>query len=148
MLRDITLGQYYRTESVIHNLDPRVKLVATLVFIISLFVSNNFIGYLIAGLFLVLVIYLSKVPPKFIFRGMKTIFFLLFITMIFNLFLTFLIFTLKNKLTKQIPYSHRARLYRFFIAAKWTLRFSYAVVAVRMITALTVSGRNHYFIAN
>ncbi len=88
MLRDITLGQYYRTESVIHNLDPRVKLVATLVFIISLFVSNNFIGYLIAGLFLVLAIYLSKVPPKFIFRGMKTIFFLLFITMIFNLFLT------------------------------------------------------------
>ena len=88
MLRDITLGQYYRTESVIHELDPRVKLVATLMFIISLFVSNNFIGYVIAGLFLALSIYLSKVPPKFIFRGMKTIFFLLIITMVFNLILT------------------------------------------------------------
>ncbi len=88
MLRDITLGQYYRTESVIHELDPRVKLVATLMFIISLFVSNNFIGYVIAGLFLALSIYLSKVPPKFIFRGMKTIFFLLMLTMVFNLFLT------------------------------------------------------------
>jgi energy-coupling factor transport system permease protein len=88
MLRDITLGQYYRTESVIHKLDPRVKLVATFMFIISLFVANNFIGYIIAALFLIVGIKLSNVPPKFIFRGMKTIFFLLFITMIFNLFLT------------------------------------------------------------
>ena len=88
MLRDITLGQYYRTESVIHKLDPRVKLVATFMFIVSLFISNNFIGYIIAALFLIMAIYLSKVPPKFIFKGMKTIFFLLFITMLFNLFLT------------------------------------------------------------
>jgi energy-coupling factor transport system permease protein len=88
MLRDITLGQYYRTESVIHRLDPRVKLVATFMFIVSLFIANNFIGYLIAALFLIMAIYLSKVPPKFIFKGMKTIFFLLFITMLFNLFLT------------------------------------------------------------
>ena len=88
MLRDITLGQYYRTESVIHSLDPRVKLVATFMFIISLFIANNFIGYVIAALFLALAIYKSNVPPKFIFRGMKTIFFLLFITMLFNLFLT------------------------------------------------------------
>lgn len=88
MLRDITLGQYYRADSVIHRLDPRVKLVATFMFIISLFVANNFIGYVIAALFLALCIYLSKVPPKFIFRGMKTIFFLLLITMLFNLFLT------------------------------------------------------------
>ncbi|MBP3195975.1 MAG: energy-coupling factor transporter transmembrane protein EcfT, partial [Butyrivibrio sp.] len=78
MLRDITLGQYYRTESVIHSLDPRVKLVATFAFIISLFVVNNFVGYIVAALFLIMCIALSNVPPKFIFRGMKTIFFLLF----------------------------------------------------------------------
>lgn len=88
MLREITLGQYYRTESVIHRLDPRVKIVATFSFIISLFLAKNFIGYVIAGLFLLLSIRLSNVPPKFIFRGMKTIFFLLVITMVFNLFLT------------------------------------------------------------
>ncbi len=88
MLREITLGQYYRTESVIHRLDPRVKIVATFSFIISLFLAKNFIGYAIAGLFLLLSIRLSNVPPKFIFRGMKTIFFLLVITMVFNLFLT------------------------------------------------------------
>ena len=52
MLRDITLGQYYQTESVVHRLDPRVKLIATVIFIISLFVVNNFWGYLLAALFL------------------------------------------------------------------------------------------------
>lgn len=88
MLRDITLGQYYRTESVMHRLDPRVKLVATFMFIISLFLVKNFVGYIVAAAFLALGIALSKVPPKFIFRGMKTIFFLLLITMVFNLFLT------------------------------------------------------------
>lgn len=88
MLRDITLGQYYQTDSVIHRLDPRVKLVTTICYIISLFIVDNFIGYVIAGLFLALVIKLSKVPPKFMSRGMKSILFLLIIAVGFNLFLT------------------------------------------------------------
>lgn len=88
MLRDITLGQYYRADSVIHRLDPRVKIVATFAFIISLFIVKNFIGYIVAGVFLAVCIRLSEVPPKFIFRGMKTIFFLLILTMVFNLLLT------------------------------------------------------------
>ncbi len=88
MLRDITLGQYYQTDSVIHKLDPRVKISATLLFIVSLFIVDNFIGYIIAAIFLGVVIRLSKVPVKFIFKGMKAIYLLLLITMIFNLFLT------------------------------------------------------------
>ena len=62
MLRDITLGQYYQTESVIHKMDPRVKLGGTLLFIISLFFFKNYAGYVIAALFLGMVIRLSKVP--------------------------------------------------------------------------------------
>lgn len=88
MLRDITLGQYYQTESVIHRLDPRVKLIATIVFIISLFLVDSFPGYLITGLFLVCAIKLSHVPFKFMVKGMKAILFLLIFTVIFNLFLT------------------------------------------------------------
>ena len=88
MLRDITLGQYYQTDSVIHRLDPRVKLVTTICFIVSLFVVDNFIGYLIAGIFLAMVIKLSKVPLKYMLRGMKSIVFLLIIAVVFNLFLT------------------------------------------------------------
>lgn len=88
MLRDITLGQYYQTDSVIHRLDPRVKLMTTVCYIISLFIVDNFIGYMIAGLFLALIIKLSKVPVKFMVRGMKSIVFLLIIAVGFNLFLT------------------------------------------------------------
>lgn len=88
MLRDITLGQYYQTESVLHKMDPRVKLGGTLLYIISLFFFKNFLGYAIAALFLAVVIKLSRVPFKYMVKGMKAILFLLLITVVFNLFLT------------------------------------------------------------
>ncbi len=88
MLKDMTLGQYYQTESVIHKLDPRVKIGGTLLYIISLFVFESIWGYLLAAVFLGMVIKLSKVPFKFMVRGMKAILFLLLITVGFNLFLT------------------------------------------------------------
>ena len=88
MIRDITLGQYYQTDSVLHRLDCRVKLVGTLAFIISLFVVNNVWGYLLAALFLALCIRLSNVPFKFMVKGMKSIVFLMLFAVVFNLFLT------------------------------------------------------------
>jgi energy-coupling factor transport system permease protein len=88
MIRDITLGQYYPVDSVIHRLDPRVKLVGTLVFILSLFLYRNFLVYAVAALFLGLVIRASKVPFKFMVKGLKAIMILLLITVVFNLFLT------------------------------------------------------------
>ncbi|MCR5675477.1 MAG: energy-coupling factor transporter transmembrane protein EcfT [Lachnospiraceae bacterium] len=88
MLKDITLGQYYPADSVIHRLDPRVKVVVTLGFIVSLFVISTIPGYLLAALFLWLWIRLSRVPLRFMLRGMKSVFFLLFMTVVFNLFLT------------------------------------------------------------
>lgn len=87
MIRDITIGQYYPANSVIHRLDPRVKIVATLLFLISLFVQKSVLGYLVATLFLAEVIHLSKVPLKFIMKGLKPIMILLLITVAFNLFL-------------------------------------------------------------
>ena len=88
MIRDITLGQYYQTESSIHKLDPRVKLAGTLLFLISLFFFKNPLGYVVAVLFLALVIHLSKVPFRFMVKGMKSILILLLFTVVFNLFLT------------------------------------------------------------
>lgn len=88
MLRDITLGQYYQADSVIHKLDPRVKLVATIGFIISLFIVQHGWGYLVAAAFLAMIIRLSKVPFKYMIKGMKAIVFLLLLTVVFNLFLT------------------------------------------------------------
>ena len=88
MFREITLGQYYQTESPLHSLDPRVKLIGTIVFIISLFIVNSFAGYGVCAVFLIAMIKLSHVPFRYIIRGMKTILFLLMITVAFNLFLT------------------------------------------------------------
>lgn len=88
MLRDITLGQYYPTDSVLHRLDPRTKLFGTLVYIVTLFLADSLFGYAAAALFLVLAIKLSNVPVKFMVRGLKAIVFLLLISVSFNLFLT------------------------------------------------------------
>ena len=88
MFDSITLGQYYQTDSVLHRLDPRVKLVGTFAYLISLFIVDSFVGYILAALFLAAMIFLSNVPFRYIVRGMKTIVVLLLITVCFNLFLT------------------------------------------------------------
>ena len=88
MIRDITLGQYYPADSVLHRLDPRVKLCGTLVYVISLFLFQSFTGYIVATVFLVSMIVLSHVPVGFMLRGLKAIFVLLIFTAVLNAFLT------------------------------------------------------------
>lgn len=88
MLRDVTIGQYYQTESVIHRLDPRVKLLGTMIFLISLFIGRSVWLYLGATCFLATIIKLSNVPLKFIVKGLKAVVFLVVISALFNLFLT------------------------------------------------------------
>ena len=88
MLRDITLGQYYPVDSLLHRLDPRTKLFGTLVYIVTLFIADNIWAYLAATIFLIAAIKLSNVPVKFMVRGLKSIVFLLLISVSFNLFLT------------------------------------------------------------
>ncbi|MDO5136259.1 MAG: energy-coupling factor transporter transmembrane component T [Eubacteriales bacterium] len=88
MIRDITIGQYYPADSLLHRLDPRTKLAGTLVFIVSVFVFHTFPGYGVATLFLAGVILMSKVPVRFIFKGLKAIFVLLLFTAFFNIILT------------------------------------------------------------
>ena len=88
MLRDITLGQYYPVDSFIHRLDPRTKLFGTMIFIISLFIADSWLSYGLATVFLVIAIGLSKVPVKFMLKGLKAVLVLLIISVSFNLFLT------------------------------------------------------------
>ena len=88
MIRDITIGQYYPAKSRLHRLDPRVKIVCTLLFLISLFCFQNIWGYLVATVFLIAVIRLSKVPFRYIVKGLRPVILLLMITVVFNLFLT------------------------------------------------------------
>ena len=88
MLHEITLGQYYPTESVLHSLDPRVKLFGTLMFIITLFSFENIITFAMITFVMAVLIKVSHVPFGFMIRGLKGIIVLLIIAGLFNLFLT------------------------------------------------------------
>ncbi len=88
MLKDITLGQYYPADSLIHALDPRVKLFSTIVYIVSLFLFRNIVGFVLVTVLLVFVIMLSKVPFAFMLKGVKAIWALILITAFCNLFFT------------------------------------------------------------
>ena len=85
MIRDITLGQFYPAKSPIHRLDARTKIIATLLFIVELFVVNNFWGFLISAATLFAVIVISKVPVKFIFRGLTAVFLIILFTFVINM---------------------------------------------------------------
>ncbi len=87
MIRDITLGQYYPGDSWVHKLDPRVKIIATLLFIIELFIVNNFMGFAISAVAVAVIIAISKVPLSFILRGLKPILIILLFTFALNIFM-------------------------------------------------------------
>lgn len=87
MIRDITLGQYYPTDSWVHKLDPRVKIIATLLFIVELFIVDNFIGFLVATILIGIIVGISHVPFGYITRGLKPILIILLFTFALNIFM-------------------------------------------------------------
>ncbi|MBO4416453.1 MAG: energy-coupling factor transporter transmembrane protein EcfT [Lachnospiraceae bacterium] len=88
MLRDITIGQYYPSESVIHRLDPRVKFAGTFIYIVSLFVFKTFWGFIPPAAMLIFVIATAKIPLKYIVKGLRPILFLLLFMTAMNLLVT------------------------------------------------------------
>lgn len=130
MLRDITIGQYYPANSPIHKLDPRVKLFWTLIYIISLFLGQHWLIYAIAGVFLYACIKVSKVPVKFILRGLKAVMFLLLFSVCFNIFLTdgqVLIQIWKIKITKE----------GIFLALSMAVRLIFLIMGSSLMTFTT-----------
>ena len=88
MLKDITLGQYFPGQSVIHRLDPRTKLIMLVIYIVALFLAESWVSYGLMLVFLVTVIWLSTIPLKSILRGMKPLMMILIFTGVLNLFFT------------------------------------------------------------
>ena len=84
----ITIGQYYPSNSVVHHVDSRVKLAGTMFYITALFFVNNFAGYGVAALFILLVVKLAKVPVLFLLRGLRALLFIMIVMVVFNLFIT------------------------------------------------------------
>lgn len=87
MIRDITLGQYYPEQSVIHRLDARTKILGTLLYIIEIFLVNSFAGFGLVILALGVLIGISRVPVRFIFKGLKAVVFIILLTFVLNLFM-------------------------------------------------------------
>lgn len=88
MIRDITIGQYYSVSSPIHRLDPRTKILMTFIYIIGLFFINHFIGYAFVAACFLMSVKVSKVPLKYILKGLKSILFILLFTVALNMFFT------------------------------------------------------------
>jgi len=88
LIRDITLGQYYQADSVIHRLDPRTKLVGTMVYLVSLFIFTGPWVFVTAASFLLLCVFLSRVPFSYMLKGLKPILFILMFTLVINMLFT------------------------------------------------------------
>ena len=88
MLKDITLGQYFPGDSVIHHLDPRTKLIMLVAYIVALFLAAGWVSYALMAAFLLMAIKISTIPPKSIVKGMKPLVLILVFTGVLNLFFT------------------------------------------------------------
>ncbi len=134
MIQDITLGQYYPAKSPLHQLDPRVKLVGTLLYIISLFVLHNLAGLILATCALIALIAVSQVPFGFMVRGLRAIFILMLITALLNLIFT--------------PGTDLVQIWRIHItwqgmrsAGFMIVRLSYLVIGTSLMTLTTTPNR-------
>lgn len=88
MIKDVALGQYFPGNSLVHRLDPRTKLILTILFIVTLFLCRGIFPYLIMAFYLISVILITKISPRLIFKSMKPILILLIFTAVLNVFYT------------------------------------------------------------
>ncbi len=88
MIKDITIGQYFPGDTLIHRLDPRVKILLSLFYMISLFFINSFTPYLLVLAFILITIKVAKLPFKFILKGLKPLIFIILLTFSINMFFT------------------------------------------------------------
>jgi len=88
MFRNITIGQYIPGDSAVHKLDPRIKIIITFIFIVAIFFINKLSGYLLAVLYLYLIIAISKIPFSYILKGLRPVIIILLLTVSLNMFFT------------------------------------------------------------
>ncbi|HOB09167.1 MAG TPA: energy-coupling factor transporter transmembrane component T [Limnochordia bacterium] len=88
MMKNITIGQYIPGESIVHQLDPRTKILATFLFIALLFLVETFTGYALGALMLFVIVLLSRIPVKFVLRGIRPLMFIIVLTLCLHLFMT------------------------------------------------------------
>lgn len=132
MLKDITLGQYFPGQSAIHNMDPRMKIIITVIYIITLFMAKNFCGFALFYAFIFLCVAVSKIPFKFVLKGLKPLLFIIVFTAALNLFMT------NGKTAFTIPYTPlRATYEGIELAAFMILRLVALIMGTSVLTLTT-----------
>ncbi len=86
MIKDVSFGQYYPTNSVIHRIDPRIKLLMMIAYIVLIFFVQSYIGYLLFALFVIIEAIIARIPLKSLFRSVKAVLFLVLFISIINVF--------------------------------------------------------------
>ena len=88
MLKNITLGQFYPGNSLVHRLDPRVKLLIMVAYIVIVFLVKGFVGYGVLAAFLIVATMMSKLRLRFLLRSVKPVLFIVAMTFVLNIFFT------------------------------------------------------------
>ena len=131
MITDITIGQYFPSDSPLHRLDARVKLVITLLYIVSLFLIKSFIGYAFVIIALAIVIKVSKVPFKFMVKGLKSLVFIIIFTALIN------VLTVKGGETLVTFWKLSITTEGVFFAIKMALRIILLIIGSSLLTLTT-----------
>ena len=131
MLKNVTMGQYYPVDSVVHRLDPRVKLILTILFIVAVFMSHSFVGYILLLGFLIFACKVSNVPFRFLLKGLRPLRMIIVLTFLLNLF-----FTPGEDLWVSVWI---IRIYRegFLQALFYSLRLAFLVAGTSLLTLTT-----------
>ena len=88
MLKNITIGQFFPGDSIIHKMDPRTKLILVFMFVVGIFLVKSFWGYLLIGIYIIFVIALCKIPFRYMLKGLKPIFIIVLFTLVLNILMT------------------------------------------------------------
>ena len=131
MLKNVTMGQYYPVDSLVHRLDPRMKLILTILFIVAVFMSHSFVGYILLLGFLVFACRVSNVPFRFLLKGLRPLRMIIILTFLLNLF-----FTPGEDLWVSVWI---IRIYRegFLQALFYSLRLAFLVAGTSLLTLTT-----------
>ena len=87
LLKDITLGQFFPGNSPVHRINASVKIILSIIYLVMIFTIKNFIGYALLGGFILAVVWSSKVPLKFIIKGLRPVLFFIVFTAVINAFM-------------------------------------------------------------
>ncbi|ASW42186.1 energy-coupling factor transporter transmembrane component T family protein [Clostridium isatidis] len=133
MIKDITIGQYIPGETFVHKLDPRTKILLTILYIISLFIVDKFVGYILIIGFLVLTVWAAKLPVRYLAKGIKPVLFLIIFTAVLNIFMV------KGTLNNLIFEYGFIKVYKegLLTAAFMALRLIFLIMSTSVLTLTT-----------